>query len=62
MKSQLCQREVFKRSEFPYPGITWWGLNISHLFIFPEIFAAAKLKGTDISLFNSKALLQIVLK
>lgn len=27
MKSQLCQREVFKRSGFPYCGITPWGLQ-----------------------------------
>lgn len=41
MKSQLCQREVFKWSEFPYSGITPWGLCSSYLFIFPEIAAAA---------------------
>lgn len=34
MKSQLCQREVFKWSEFPYSGITPWGLYISYLFIY----------------------------
>lgn len=60
MKSQLCQREAFKRSEFLYPGIIPWGFYSSylfiylfiHLFIFPEIFAAAKWKATDILLIS----------
>lgn len=64
MKSQLRQREVFKRSKFPYPRITPWGLHISYLFIF---FSLRSLLLPDekeqiFYLFCSEILLQIVLK